>query len=108
MQMAQENLQAGTWNFKKNILISIYFTICFRGICNLAHLEEERTHVIPVDLEDDAGTIDLFITITGTTPFQEATNDGESTANVVMDSMPSKLSNEDIQHYVRHKRFSLN
>ncbi|CAF3567717.1 unnamed protein product [Rotaria sp. Silwood1] len=70
-----------------------------RGLCNLAHLDEERTHLMPVDLEDGAGIIDLFVTITGTTPLQEATNDGESSANVALDFIPSKLSDEDIKHY---------
>ncbi|CAF4651140.1 unnamed protein product, partial [Rotaria sp. Silwood2] len=70
-----------------------------RGFCNLAHLDEERTHFIPVDLEDGAGTIDLFVTITGTTSLQEATNDGESSVNVALDFIPSKLSDEDIKHY---------
>ncbi|CAF4892287.1 unnamed protein product, partial [Rotaria sp. Silwood2] len=73
-----------------------------RGFCNLAHLDEERTHFIPVDLEDGAGTIDLFVTITGTTSLQEATNDGESSVNVALDFIPSKLSDEDIKHYVRN------
>ncbi|CAF2743898.1 unnamed protein product [Rotaria sp. Silwood2] len=70
-----------------------------RGICNLAHLDEERTHLIPVDLEDGAGIIDLFVTITGTTPLEEATNDGDSLANIALDFIPSKLSNEDIENY---------
>ncbi|CAF4545659.1 unnamed protein product, partial [Rotaria sp. Silwood2] len=70
-----------------------------RAICNLAHLDEERTHLIPVDLEDSAGTIDLFVTITRTTALQEATSDGESTSNVALDSIPSKLSDGDIEKY---------
>jgi hypothetical protein len=76
----------------------------FRGICNLAHLDEERTHRIPVELEDNAGIIDLFVTITRTTALQEATNDGESSANVALDSIPSRLTEEDIQHYVRNRK----
>ncbi|CAF1101576.1 unnamed protein product [Rotaria sordida] len=70
-----------------------------RGICNLAHLDEERTHLIPVDLEDGAGIIDLFVTITVTTALQEVTNDSESSTNVALDFIPSKLSDEDIEHY---------
>ena len=63
-------------------------------------MEEERTHRIPVDLEDGTGTIDIFVTITGTTPLQEATNDGESSANVALESIPSRLTKEDLDHYV--------
>ncbi len=76
----------------------------FRGLCNLAHLDEERTHRIPVDLEDNAGIIDVFVTITQTTALQEATNDGDSSANTALDVMPSKLTNEEINHYVRNKK----
>ncbi|CAF3636677.1 unnamed protein product [Rotaria sordida] len=70
-----------------------------RGICNLAHLDEERTHLIPVDLEDGAGTIDVFITITVTTALQEVTNDGENSLNVALDCIPSKLSENDFENY---------
>lgn len=63
-------------------------------------MEEERTHRIPVDLEDGAGTIDIFVTITGTTPLQEATNDGESSANIALETIPSRLTKEDFDHYV--------
>lgn len=75
-----------------------------RGTCQLADLDEERTHRISVDLEDGAGAIDLFVTITGTTPLQEATNDGESANNVVLDAIPSKLSDDEIERYVRRSR----
>lgn len=78
----------------------MYF-ILFSGICNLSHLEEERTHRLPVELEDGAGIIDIFVTITGTTPLQEATNYGESSANLALESMPSKLTDEEIRRYVR-------
>jgi hypothetical protein len=77
----------------------------FRGVCNITHLTEERTHRIAVDLEDGAGTVDVFITITGTTPLQEATNDGDSSSNVALDYIPSKLTEEDINHYVCEKNF---
>lgn len=72
-----------------------------RAACQLAHLDEERTHRLSVDLEDGAGTIDLFVTITGTTPQQDATSDGDSSNNVALETIPSKLTQEDIQHYVR-------
>lgn len=79
-----------------------HFLVLFRfsGVCNLNELEQERTHRKTIELEDDAGVIDVFITITGTTPLQEATNDGESSANVVLETMPSRLTSEDIEHYV--------
>ena len=63
-------------------------------------MEEERTHRIPVDLEDGAGTIDIFVTITGTTPLQEATNDGDSSANVALETIPTRLTKEELDHYV--------
>jgi hypothetical protein len=71
---------------------------------NLAHLDEERTHRRSVDLEDGTGVIDLFITITVTTALQEATNDGENAANVALDVIPSRLTEEDIRYYVRNKK----
>lgn len=67
-------------------------------------MDEEKTHMIPLDLEDGAGIIDLFITITGTTPLQEATNDGENSANVALEHIPSQLSREDFQRYVRNTK----
>ncbi|CAF1475342.1 unnamed protein product [Adineta ricciae] len=70
-----------------------------RGLCNLAHLNEERTHRIPVDLEDGAGIVDLFVTITQTTALQEATNDGDSASNIPLDAMPSRLKPEDANRY---------
>ena len=72
-----------------------------RAVCQLAHLDEERTHRLSVDLEDGAGIIDIFVTITGTTPQQEATSEGDSANNVALDAIPSKLTPEEIQHYVR-------
>ncbi len=71
---------------------------------NLAHLDEERTHRRSVDLEDGTGVIDLFITMTVTTALQEATNDGENAANVALDVIPSRLTEEDIRYYVRNKK----
>ncbi|CAF1341232.1 unnamed protein product [Rotaria sp. Silwood1] len=70
-----------------------------RAICNLAHLDEERTHLIPVDLEDGAGIIDLFVTITRTTALQEATSDGDNSSNIALDCIPPKLSEEDVEKY---------
>ena len=84
------------------------WSLLSRGVCQLADLDEERTHRISVELEDGAGTIDLFVTITGTTPLQEATNDGESSTNVVLDVIPSKLTDEEIEHYVRTSLLSTN
>lgn len=63
-------------------------------------MDEERTHRIPVELEDGAGVVDLFITVTVTTALQEATNDGESSSQIALESIPSRLTEEDIQHYV--------
>ncbi len=69
-------------------------------------MDEERTHRLNVDLEDGAGSIEIFVTITGTTPLQEATNDGESSSNVALDYIPSKLTEENIKHYVCRKQNS--
>lgn len=77
----------------------------FRGICNLAHLEEEQTHRIAVDLEDTTGVIEIFVTIAVTTALQEATNDGDSLSQVSSDVIPSKLTNEDFERYVRQVFF---
>ncbi|UJR36030.1 hypothetical protein I4U23_028768 [Adineta vaga] len=70
-----------------------------RGICNLTSLDEERTHRVSVDLDDNAGVIDLFVTITGITPAQELTNDSETLSNTSMDIIPSKMTDDDIQYY---------
>ena len=56
-----------------------------------------------VDLDDNAGTIDLFVAITGTAPSQEASNDGENSLSTVMDLIPTKLTDEDLQRYVSQK-----
>jgi len=72
----------------------------------LAHLDEERTHRISVDLEDNVGVIDLFVTITGIAPVQELTNDIE-TSNSSIDILPSKITDEDIEYYVCIKEFDL-
>lgn len=69
----------------------------------MTHLDEERTHKVSVDLDDKAGTIDLFVTITGTTPALEASNDGENSSSAVLDVIPSKLTDEDLQRYVGHQ-----
>jgi hypothetical protein len=63
-------------------------------------LDEERTHQIAVDLDDNAGVIDLFITITGIAPLSEAINDSEISSNIALDIIPSKLTDEDIENYV--------
>ncbi|CAF3469609.1 unnamed protein product [Rotaria sp. Silwood1] len=70
-----------------------------RGICNLTHLDEERTHKILVDLDDNAGTVDLFVTITGIAPSQDVTNDSETSSNIALDIIPTKLTDEDIKNY---------
>ena len=63
-------------------------------------MDEDRTHKVSVELEDNTGIIDLFVAITGTTPFQEATSDGDSCLNVASDTIPSKLTDDDIHDYV--------
>jgi hypothetical protein len=75
----------------------------FSGICNLAHLDEERTHRISVDLEDGAGVIDIFVTVTVTTALQEALSDGESSSQIALDYIPSRLTKDEVQHYVRNR-----
>ena len=68
-------------------------------------MDEERTHKISVELDDNAGLIDLFVTITGITPSLELTNDsGETSSNISLDFIPSKLTDEDIQKYVCRKK----
>jgi hypothetical protein len=69
----------------------------------LAHLDEERTHRVSVELDDNTGVIDLFVTITGTTPLQDVTSDVDSCLNLALEVIPSKLTEEDIQDYVRRK-----
>lgn len=70
-----------------------------RAICNLTHLDEERTHRLSIDLDDNAGVIDLFVTITGITPFLDGTGETDSITNLSIDVVPSKLTNEDIETY---------
>lgn len=81
--------------------------ILCRGICNLAHLDEERTHKISVDLEDNVGVIDLFVTITGIAPVQEVINEAETASISSLDIISSKITNEDIAYYVCIKEFCL-
>jgi hypothetical protein len=88
-----------------NIYLFNFFFL-FRGLCNLAHLSEEKTHRLTVDLEDGTGIIELFVTITATTALQEATSDGDSSANIALDIMPTKLTDADFKHYVRNKKIS--
>ena len=66
----------------------------------MAHLDEEKTHRLSIDLDEDAGTIDLFVTISGIAPIQETTNDSQTLSNIDLDVVPSKIRDEDIQHYV--------
>ncbi len=70
-------------------------------------MDEERTHKISVDLDDNAGIIDLFVTITGITPLPEAINDSETASNAALDVIPSKLTDKDIENYVCIKEFCL-
>ena len=63
-------------------------------------MDEERTHRISVDLDDNAGVIDLFVTITGITPVLETVNDSEISTNIALDVIPSKLTDQDIENYV--------
>ncbi len=63
-------------------------------------MDEERTHKMAVDLDDNAGVVDLFITITGIAPLFEAINDSETSSNIALDVIPSKLTDEDIENYV--------
>ena len=81
-------------------IVALPFVVRSRGICNLAHLAEEQTHRISVDLDDHAGVIDLFVTITGTNPTQEAANESDNSSNTVLDFIPSKLTDDDIERYV--------
>jgi hypothetical protein len=78
-----------------------------RGICNLTNLEEESTHKISVQLDNNAGIIDLFITITGITPVSDTINDNETSSNISLDVIPSKLTDEDIENYVCIQEFYL-
>lgn len=63
-------------------------------------MDEERTHRIPVELEDNAGVVELFVTITVTTALQEVMSDGDSSSQIALESIPSRLTEEDIEHYV--------
>ncbi len=70
-------------------------------------MDEERTHRLSIDLYDNAGVIDLFVTITGITPLAEASNDSETSSNIALDVIPSKLTEEDVEKYVCRKEFHL-
>jgi hypothetical protein len=78
-----------------------------RGICYINHLDEERTHKISVDLDNNAGVIDLFVTITGITPVPDITNENETSSNIALDVIPSKLTKEDVENYVCIEKFCL-
>lgn len=69
------------------------------------HLDEERTHKISVDLDDNAGIIDLFVTITGIAPLLDISNESDTSSNLSLDVIPSKLTEEVIQEYVCRKCF---
>jgi len=62
-------------------------------------LDEEQTHQIAVDLDDNAGVIDLFLTITGIAPLSEAINDSEISSNIALDIIPSKLTDKNIENF---------
>jgi hypothetical protein len=67
-------------------------------------LDEEQTHRISVDLDDNAGIIDLFVTITGIAPLQEGINENDTSSNIALDVIPSKLTDQDIEKYVCIKK----
>lgn len=71
-----------------------------RGICNINHLDEERTHRMSIDLDDNAGVIDLFVTISGIAPMMEGMNESDTASNMTIDVIPSKLTEEDLKNYV--------
>ena len=70
-------------------------------------MDEERTHRITVELSDNTGVIDLFVTITGITPLPEGLIDSETASNQSFDVIPSKLTREDIENYVCRNRISI-
>ena len=70
-------------------------------------MDEERTHKVSVDLEDNVGVIDLFVTITGIVPVQESINDAETSSNSSLDIVPSKITDGDIEYYVCIKELCL-
>ncbi|CAF1446188.1 unnamed protein product [Adineta ricciae] len=70
-----------------------------RGICNLSDLDEERTHRLLLDLDDNAGVIELFVTISGIAPAQELSNEAETLSTTSMDILPSRITDEEIEHY---------
>ena len=71
-----------------------------RGICNLSDLDEERTHRLLIDLDDNAGVIELFVTISGIAPGQELSNEAETLSTTSMDILPSRITDEETEHYV--------
>lgn len=75
-----------------------------RGICNINHLDEEHTHRISIDLDDNAGVIDLFVTISGIPPLMDAMNESDTASNLTIDVIPSKLTDEDVNNYVSIKQ----
>ena len=77
--------------------------LVLRGICNINHLDEEHTHRISIDLDDNAGVIDLFVTISGITPMMEGMNESDTASNMTIDVIPSKLTEEDVKYYVSLK-----
>ena len=65
-------------------------------------MDEEITHRISVDLDDNAGTVDLFVTVTGITPVSDVTNEND-TSSIALDVIPSKLTEQDLEKYVRRE-----
>lgn len=74
--------------------------VSYSGLCHISGLEQEKTHRKTIELEDGCGMIDIFITITGTTPTYENINDNDSLASVALDVIPTKINEEDIERYV--------
>jgi len=67
-------------------------------------LNEEQTHRLSVDLDDNVGVIDLFVTISGITPYIDGLSETDSSANISFDALSSKITEEDTENYVRFER----
>ena len=63
-------------------------------------MDEETTQRMSVELDDNAGIIDLFVTITGITPVPDIINENDN-SSIASDVLPSKLSEQDLEKYVR-------
>lgn len=64
-------------------------------------MNEEQTHRLSVDLDDNVGVIDLFVTISGITPCIDGLSETDSSVNISFDAPPSKITEEDTENYVR-------